>query len=125
MDVEMYLNPKRGEEESLYLADPAVAKAPFTRAAVVDAALDRGAIAEGILASHFDTGHSSIDVSVSRAGPDVLVSILDPRGESNGGAAMGIERNTRALSTAFGFPPIRGLLAQEDTGFTFTRGSDG
>lgn len=121
MDVEMYLNPKRGEEESLYLADPAVAKAAFTQAAVLDAALDRAAVAEGILLSHVDTGNSGIDVSPAGE-PDILVSLTDPRGEGNGGAAMGIERNTRALSTAFGIDPIRGLLGEGDTGYSFVRG---
>lgn len=123
MDVEMYLNPRAGEEESIYLADPAVAKEPFVRAAVLGAALDRAAVAEGILLSHRDTGHSSIDVSLAGT-PDVLVSLVDPRSPNNGGAAMGIERETGALSKAFGLAPIRDLLREGDVGFSFTRGDE-
>lgn len=123
MDVEMYLNPKAGEEESIYLADPAVAKESFTQAAVLAAALDRAAVAEGILLSHRDTGHSHIDVSLAGE-PDVLVSIYDPRAPHNGGAAMGIERVTGALSKAFGISPIRDLLREGDVGYSFVGGDE-
>lgn len=114
MDVEMYLNPNAGTEESLYLADPAVAKESFVQAAVLGAALDRAAVAEGILMSHARTGSSHIDVSPAGE-PDILVSLVDPRvDENNGMAAMGIERETAALSTAFGLKPIRDLLDREE-----------
>jgi len=119
----MYLNPNMGEEESIYLADPLVAKESFTRAAVVSAALDRAAVAEGILLAHRDTGHSYIDVEFAGE-PDVLVSLSDPRSPLNGGAAMGIERETGALSKAFGLTPIRDLLGEDDVGYSFTGGDE-
>lgn len=124
MDVEMYLNPNAGSEESLYLADPAVAKEGFVQAAVLSAALDRAAIAEGILMSHARTGHSRIEVEPAGE-PDILVSLADPREDKNGGAAMGIERETDALSTAFGLKPIRDLYSDDnppDLGPTFGGG---
>lgn len=121
-DVEMYINPNFGDDESIYLADVAVAKIPGVKAAVLDAALDRAAIAESILAANRRTGNSFIEVSMAGE-PDVLVSIVDPRvGTHQGGAAMGIERGTGALSSAFGIDPIRDLLRDGDTGYSFVRG---
>lgn len=121
MDVEMYLNPDAGTDDSLYFADVAVAHAPYTQAAVVGAALDRAALAEGVLLAHADTGNSRIDVTPAGE-PDILVSLVDPRDGENGMAAMGIERETNALSTAFGIPPIRDLLREDDTGYSFLGG---
>lgn len=111
MDVEMYLNPRAGEEESIYLADPAVAKESFVQAAVLSAALDRAAVAEGLLLSHRDKGHSHIDVNLAGE-PDVLVSLVDA-----GGWAMGIERETGVLSRAFGIDRVDSLPREGGGGY--------
>lgn len=111
MDVEMYLNPRVGEEESIYLADPAVAKESFTQAAVLAAALDHAAVAEGILLSHRDKGHSHIDVSLAGE-PDVLVSLVDA-----GGHAMGIEREIGVLARAFPIDSVGDLPREKGGGY--------
>lgn len=121
MKVEMYPNPEFGKDKSIYLADPLVAELPGVRGAVLAAAMDKAAIAEATLAGHFDTGNSSVFIE-GAGGPDVLVGIWDPKRPNNGGAAMGIERETNVLSSTFGIPPIRPLLGKKDTGFTFTQG---
>ena len=115
MDVEMYLNPRAGEEESIYLADPAVAKEPFVRAAVLGAALDRAAVAEGILLSHRDKGHSHIDVSLAGE-PAVLVSLVDA-----GGHAMGIEREIGVLARAFPIDSVDDLPRERGGGYRIQR----
>lgn len=126
MKVEMYKVRASYRGKSIYMADPTVAHLPSVRLAVAVAAADGAARAEATLMAHVDTGHSSIFMEKA-GGPDILVGIEDRRGPDlsgnmNGGAAMGIERETRALTSAFGLPPIRPLLGREDIGFSFTRG---
>lgn len=123
MKVEMYKVRASYRGKSIYMADPTVAHLPSVRLAVAVAAADGAAKAEATLSSHIDTGHSSIFMEKA-GGPDILVGISDPRSPGNGGAAMGIERETGALTSAFGLPPIRKLLTREDVGFSFTEGGD-
>lgn len=109
MDVEMYINPKAGEQESLYLADPLVAMLPGVRGSVAQAAAEGAAVATTILNGHRRHGHGNSRIRIIMAGgPDVLVALEDPGPEGDGGGmkALAIEGETNALSTAFGTPRV-------------------
>jgi hypothetical protein len=81
-----------------------VAHQPGVRAAVHAVALEKAAVARGILAAHRDQGHAQI--TVTRGSLDSFVSLTDTRGDV---AAAAIEFGNRyggggidALGRAFG-----------------------
>lgn len=114
MDVEMYLNPKAGEQHSLYLADPLVAMLPGVRGRVAQAAADGAAVAAGILAASRETGNAHIKLEMA-GGPDFLVSLVDPDQTDGGLAAIAIEGQVGALSGAFPINKVKRPDVQRST----------
>lgn len=105
----MYPNPDFGDDYSEYLADPLVAMLPGVRGRVAQAAAEGAAIATSVLNGHRTHGHGNSKIEIQFAGgPDILVTLVDPKGEADGGGghAMAIEGETQALATAFGTPTV-------------------
>lgn len=110
MKVEMYRTNGRGAFRALgsayqkkgvdseYLGDVVAAHVPEVTGMVRAYAVQRAAVAAGLLAAHRDTGASHIEVGDGLT--DASVSLVDVHGDANN-----VENEVQALTHAFGLPP--------------------